>query len=155
MGPGWLVLREEGRRVGEKQADPWNGDITKTAHNASEHLGYWTTVPNSSLDSRTLCTCSSWNCCFKMSPPPPLPSTWDNLLDSLSLGTIWNWLQATFLGESNVSQQTNLGILDNLGPAVQVILGISFLILLAIGLFALWKRSVRSIQVVLFCYRET
>nr|XP_020027273.1 transmembrane and coiled-coil domain-containing protein 2 [Castor canadensis] len=81
-----------------------------------------------------------------MSPPPPLPSTWDNLLDSLSLGTIWNWLQATFLGESNVSQQTNLGILDNLGPAVQVILGISFLILLAIGLFALWKRSVRSIQ---------
>lgn len=89
-----------------------------------------------------------------MTPSSPSPSTWDNLLDSLSLGTIWNWLQATFLGENNAPQQTNLGVLDNLAPAVQIILGICFITLLAIGLFVLWKRSVQSIQVVLFYYRE-
>lgn len=51
-------------------------------------------------------------------------------------------------------QQTSLGLLDNLAPAVQVILEISFLILLGIGVYALWKRSVQSIQVILFRYRE-
>ncbi|XP_006165005.1 transmembrane and coiled-coil domain-containing protein 2 isoform X1 [Tupaia chinensis] len=74
------------------------------------------------------------------------PSSWDGLLDSLSLNTIWNWIQATFLGETSTPQQMNLGLLENLAPAVQVILGVSFLLLLAIGLYALWKRSVRSIQ---------
>ncbi|XP_006165006.1 transmembrane and coiled-coil domain-containing protein 2 isoform X2 [Tupaia chinensis] len=77
------------------------------------------------------------------------PSSWDGLLDSLSLNTIWNWIQATFLGETSTPQQMNLGLLENLAPAVQVILGVSFLLLLAIGLYALWKRSVRSIQALL------
>uniref|UniRef100_A0A8D2FX61 Transmembrane and coiled-coil domains 2 n=1 Tax=Theropithecus gelada TaxID=9565 RepID=A0A8D2FX61_THEGE len=71
-------------------------------------------------------------------------SNWDNLLDSLS--TVWNWIQASFLGETSAPQQTNLGLLDNLAPVVQIILRISFLILLAIGIYALWKRSIRSIQ---------
>uniref|UniRef100_A0A2K5I3E0 Transmembrane and coiled-coil domains 2 n=1 Tax=Colobus angolensis palliatus TaxID=336983 RepID=A0A2K5I3E0_COLAP len=71
-------------------------------------------------------------------------SNWDNLLDSLS--TVWNWIQASFLGETSAPQQTNLGLLDNLALAVQIILRISFLILLAIGIYALWKRSIRSIQ---------
>ncbi|EHH49810.1 hypothetical protein EGM_00533, partial [Macaca fascicularis] len=71
-------------------------------------------------------------------------SNWDNLLDSLN--TVWNWIQASFLGETSAPQQTNLGLLDNLAPAVQIILRISFLILLAIGIYALWKRSIRSIQ---------
>uniref|UniRef100_A0A2K5P297 Transmembrane and coiled-coil domains 2 n=1 Tax=Cercocebus atys TaxID=9531 RepID=A0A2K5P297_CERAT len=71
-------------------------------------------------------------------------SNWDNLLDSLS--TVWNWIQTSFLGETSAPQQTNLGLLDNLAPAVQIILRISFLILLAIGIYALWKRSIRSIQ---------
>ncbi|KAI6056524.1 transmembrane and coiled-coil domain-containing protein 2 [Marmota monax] len=84
-----------------------------------------------------------------MTPSSPSSSTWDNLLDSLSLGTIWNWLQATFLGETNVPQQTNLGLLENLAPAVQIALRICFLILLAVGLIVLWKRSVRSIQKIL------
>ncbi|XP_052031626.1 transmembrane and coiled-coil domain-containing protein 2 [Apodemus sylvaticus] len=78
---------------------------------------------------------------------PTATSSWDNLLNALARSSIWNWLQATFVGETiSVPQPTNLGILDNLAPAVQIILGISFLILLAIGLFALWKRSIRSIQ---------
>lgn len=47
-------------------------------------------------------------------------------------------------------QQTNLGPLDNLAPALQVVLGIFFLILLGVGVYALWKQSVRSIQVILF-----
>ncbi|KAL2772782.1 transmembrane and coiled-coil domain-containing protein 2, partial [Daubentonia madagascariensis] len=81
-----------------------------------------------------------------MPPSSPSPSTWDSLLDSLSLSTIWNWIQASFLGETSAPQQTNLGILDSLAPAVQIILGISFLIVLGIGLYALWKRSVRSVQ---------
>ncbi|XP_055466777.1 transmembrane and coiled-coil domain-containing protein 2 [Psammomys obesus] len=81
-----------------------------------------------------------------MSTFPTATSSWDNLLSALARSSIWNWLQATFVGETAVPQPTNLGLLDNLAPAVQVILGISFLILLAIGLFALWKRSVRSIQ---------
>ncbi|XP_012502143.1 PREDICTED: transmembrane and coiled-coil domain-containing protein 2 [Propithecus coquereli] len=81
-----------------------------------------------------------------MPPSSPSLSTWDSLLDSLSLSTIWNWIQANFLGETSAPQQTNLGILDNLAPAVQTILGISFLIVLGIGLYTLWKRSVRSIQ---------
>nr|XP_002715772.1 transmembrane and coiled-coil domain-containing protein 2 [Oryctolagus cuniculus] len=82
--------------------------------------------------------------------PPSSPSfTWDNLLDSLSLSTIWNSLQAIFLGETSTPQTDSLGILDNLAPAVQVILGICFLALLAIGLYSLWKRSVRSIQKIL------
>uniref|UniRef100_A0A2K6R7K3 Transmembrane and coiled-coil domains 2 n=1 Tax=Rhinopithecus roxellana TaxID=61622 RepID=A0A2K6R7K3_RHIRO len=71
-------------------------------------------------------------------------SNWDNLLDSLS--TVWNSIQASFLGETSAPQQTNLGLLDNLAPAVQIILRISFLILLAIGIYALWKRSIQSIQ---------
>ncbi|CAO2588763.1 Transmembrane and coiled-coil domain-containing protein 2 [Lemmus lemmus] len=86
-----------------------------------------------------------------MPTPPRATSSWDNLLNALARSSIWNWLQATFVGEPSVPQPTNLGKLDNLAPAVQVILGISFLILLAIGLFSLWKRSVRSIQkIVLF-----
>ncbi|XP_004426070.1 PREDICTED: transmembrane and coiled-coil domain-containing protein 2 [Ceratotherium simum simum] len=77
------------------------------------------------------------------------PSIWNTIIDYLSLGSIWNWLQATLLGETSVPQQTNLGPLDNLAPAVQVILGISFLILLGVGVYALWKQSVRSIQKIL------
>jgi hypothetical protein len=80
---------------------------------------------------------------------PTTTSSWDNLLNALARSSIWNWLQAMFIGETtSAPQPTNLGILDNLAPAVQIILGISFLTLLAIGLFALWKRSIRSIQVV-------
>ncbi|XP_003462335.1 transmembrane and coiled-coil domain-containing protein 2 [Cavia porcellus] len=76
----------------------------------------------------------------------PSYSTWDNLLDSLSLNMIWNWIQTTFLGETAMPQQTNLGLIENLAPVIQTILRISFFILLAIGLFALWKRSIRSLQ---------
>ncbi|OWK05250.1 TMCO2 [Cervus elaphus hippelaphus] len=76
-------------------------------------------------------------------------SIWDTIIDYLSLSTIWNYLQATLLGETSAPQQTNLGPLDNLAPAVQVILGISFLILLGVGMYALWKRSVQSIQKIL------
>ncbi|XP_053431517.1 transmembrane and coiled-coil domain-containing protein 2 [Nycticebus coucang] len=81
-----------------------------------------------------------------MPPSSPSTFTWDNILDSLSLSTIWNWIQASLLGESTAPQQSNQGILDNLGPTVQVILGISFIFVLGIGLYSLWKRSVRSIQ---------
>uniref|UniRef100_A0A8C3WMV4 Transmembrane and coiled-coil domains 2 n=1 Tax=Catagonus wagneri TaxID=51154 RepID=A0A8C3WMV4_9CETA len=73
----------------------------------------------------------------------------DVIVDYLSLSSIWNYLQATLMGETSVPQQTNLGLLDNLAPAVQVLLGISFLILLGIGVYALWKRSVQSIQKIL------
>ncbi|XP_006188104.1 transmembrane and coiled-coil domain-containing protein 2 [Camelus dromedarius] len=73
-------------------------------------------------------------------------SIWNIIIDSLSLSSIWNYLQAILLGETSAPQQTNLGLLDNLAPAVQVVLGISFLILLGIGIYALWKRSVQSIQ---------
>ncbi|KAM9686783.1 transmembrane and coiled-coil domain-containing protein 2 [Trichechus inunguis] len=79
----------------------------------------------------------------------PVSPSWDDVIDSLSLSTIWNWLQATFLGESSEPQQTNLGILHNIAPAVQVILKICFLILLTIGLYALSKRSIQSIQRIL------
>ncbi|XP_005395337.1 PREDICTED: transmembrane and coiled-coil domain-containing protein 2 [Chinchilla lanigera] len=79
----------------------------------------------------------------------PSYSTWDNLLDSLSLNMIWNWIQTTFLGETTVPQQTNLGLIDNFAPVVQLILRVSFFILLGLGLLALWKRSVRSIQKIL------
>ncbi|XP_037005639.1 transmembrane and coiled-coil domain-containing protein 2 [Artibeus jamaicensis] len=79
-----------------------------------------------------------------MSTFPP-SSIWDKI-DYVSLSSIWNWLQATFLGETGVPQQTNLGLLDYFAPAVQVILGILFLILLGAGLYALWKRSIRSFQ---------
>ncbi|XP_036303546.1 transmembrane and coiled-coil domain-containing protein 2 [Pipistrellus kuhlii] len=75
----------------------------------------------------------------------PSSSIWDTI-DYASLSSIWNWLQATFLGQTSVTQQTNLGLLDNLAPALQVALGIFFLIFLAVGLYALWKRSIRSIQ---------
>ncbi|XP_007950885.1 transmembrane and coiled-coil domain-containing protein 2 [Orycteropus afer afer] len=78
-----------------------------------------------------------------------LSSSWEDLIESLSLSTIWNWLQATVLGESSVPQQTNLGILHNIAPAVQVVLRISFLILLTVGLYALSKRSFQSIQRIL------
>uniref|UniRef100_A0A8C8ZPG6 Transmembrane and coiled-coil domains 2 n=1 Tax=Prolemur simus TaxID=1328070 RepID=A0A8C8ZPG6_PROSS len=81
-----------------------------------------------------------------MPPSSPSSATWDSLLESLSLSTIWNWIQANVLGETSAPQQTNLGILDNLAPTVQAILGISFLIVLGIGLYTLWKRSIRSIQ---------
>ncbi|XP_045715543.1 transmembrane and coiled-coil domain-containing protein 2 [Phyllostomus hastatus] len=80
-----------------------------------------------------------------MSTPPPSSSIWDKI-DYASLSSAWNWLQATFLGETGVPQQTNLGLLGYLAPAVQVILKISFLTLLGIGLYALWKRSVQSFQ---------
>lgn len=88
-----------------------------------------------------------------MSTFSPSSSIWD-IIDYASLSSVWNWLQATFLGKTSVTQQTNLGLLDNLAPALQVALGIFFLIFLAVGLYALWKRSVRSIQVILFRYRE-
>ncbi|XP_054428181.1 transmembrane and coiled-coil domain-containing protein 2 [Pteronotus mesoamericanus] len=70
-------------------------------------------------------------------------------IDYASLSSLWNWLQATFLGESSVPQQTNLRLLNYLAPAVQVILRIFFFILLGVGLYALWKRSIRSIQKIL------
>lgn len=122
---------------------------------APEHLGSQATLPNAYLGSWSLCTCSSWSCCLiKMSTYfSSSSSVWDNVVDYLSLSSIWNWLQATLLGETSPPQQTNLGLLDNLGPTVQVILGISFLLLLGIGVYAMWKRSVQSIQVILFCYR--
>lgn len=101
----------------------------------------------------SLCTCSSWGCCLtKMSTFSP--SIWDHILDYVSLSSIWNWLQATLLGETRTPQQTSLGLLDYLASAVQVILGIFFVVFLGVGLYALWKRSVRSIQVIFFCYRE-
>ncbi|XP_021540099.1 transmembrane and coiled-coil domain-containing protein 2 [Neomonachus schauinslandi] len=80
---------------------------------------------------------------------PSSSSVWDNIIDYLSLSSIWNWLQASLLGETSPPQQTNLGLLDNFAPTVQVILGISFLLLLGIGVYALWKRSVQSIQKIL------
>ncbi|XP_004641131.1 transmembrane and coiled-coil domain-containing protein 2 [Octodon degus] len=79
----------------------------------------------------------------------PSYSNWDNLLDSVSLNMIWNWIQTTFLGETTMTQQTNLGMIDHFAPVVQLILRVSFFILLALGLFALWKRSVRSLQKIL------
>ncbi|XP_008820258.1 transmembrane and coiled-coil domain-containing protein 2 [Nannospalax galili] len=81
-----------------------------------------------------------------MPTSPSSSSSWDNLLNALAQSSAWTWLQATFIGETTVPQPTNSGILDNLASAVQIILGISFLTLLVLGLFALWKRSVRSIQ---------
>ncbi|XP_008063696.1 transmembrane and coiled-coil domain-containing protein 2 [Carlito syrichta] len=84
-----------------------------------------------------------------MSTPPPSSSIWDNLLASLSLSAIWNWIQASFLGETSASQQTNSGLIGTLAPVVQVILAITFSIMLGIGLYTLWKRSVRSIQKIL------
>lgn len=119
---------------------------------APEHLDPQATLPNSYPGSWSLCTCSSWSCWYiKMSSSS---SIWDAIIDYLSLSSIWNYLQATLLGETSVPQETNWGPLDNLAPAVQVILGISFLILLGVGMYALWKRSVQSIQVILFCYGE-
>ncbi|XP_008999214.1 transmembrane and coiled-coil domain-containing protein 2 [Callithrix jacchus] len=73
-------------------------------------------------------------------------SSWDNLLDALSQSTMWNWIQASFLGETTAPQHTSLELLDNIAPALQVILRISFLTLLGIGIYALWKRSIPSIQ---------
>uniref|UniRef100_A0A2K5ECN8 Transmembrane and coiled-coil domains 2 n=2 Tax=Aotus nancymaae TaxID=37293 RepID=A0A2K5ECN8_AOTNA len=73
-------------------------------------------------------------------------SSRDNLLDTVSQSTRWNRIQASFLGETAAPQQTSLGLLDNIAPALQVILRISFLILLGIGIYALWKRSIQSIQ---------
>ncbi|KFO32522.1 transmembrane and coiled-coil domain-containing protein 2 [Fukomys damarensis] len=84
-----------------------------------------------------------------MSSSSPSYSTWDNLLDSLSPNMIWNWIQTTFLGETTMPQQTNLGLIDNLASVVQVILRVSFFILLGVGLIALWKRSIRSLQKIL------
>ncbi|XP_032732919.1 transmembrane and coiled-coil domain-containing protein 2 [Lontra canadensis] len=80
---------------------------------------------------------------------PSSSPVWNNIVDYLSLSSIWNWLQASLLGDTSPPQQTNLGLLDNLAPTVQVILGIFFLLLLAIGVYALWKRSVQSIQKIL------
>ena len=95
---------------------------------APEHLDPQATLPNSYPGSWSLCTCSSWSCWYiKMSSSS---SIWDAIIDYLSLSSIWNYLQATLLGETSVPQETNWGPLDNLAPAVQVILGISFLILL-------------------------
>ncbi|KAK2499552.1 hypothetical protein MC885_020470, partial [Smutsia gigantea] len=68
-----------------------------------------------------------------------------------SLSSIWTWPQTMLLGATRAPQQRNWSVLDNLGPAVQVVLGIFFLLLLGIGVFALWKRSVQSIQkIILF-----
>lgn len=103
----------------------------------------------------SLCTCSSWGCCLtKMSTFSPSSSVWDNILDYDSLSSIWNWLQATLQGKTRAPQQTNLGLLDNFASAVQVILRTFFFVLLGIGLYTLWKRSVRSMQVIFFCYGE-
>lgn len=114
-----------------------------------EHPGSQATLPSSYLGSWSLCTCSSWSCCLtEMSTSSS--SIWNTITDYLSLSSIWNWLQAALLGETSVPQQTNLGPLDNLAPALQVVLGIFFLILLGVGVYALWKQSVRSIQVILF-----
>ncbi|KAM6218077.1 transmembrane and coiled-coil domain-containing protein 2 [Rhynchocyon petersi] len=84
-----------------------------------------------------------------MSTFPFLPSSGEDVTESLSLSTVWNWLQATFLRESSEPQQTNLGTLHNIAPAVQVILKIFFLLLLTVGLYALSKRSIQSIQRIL------
>lgn len=116
------------------------------------YLGSQATLPNSYLSSGSLCKCSSWGCYLIKMSTFSSSSVWD-IIDYISLSSIWNWLQAT-LGETSTPQQTNLGLLDNFPPAVQVILGIFFLILLGVGLYALWKRSIRSIQVILFCYKE-
>ncbi|XP_004704993.1 transmembrane and coiled-coil domain-containing protein 2 [Echinops telfairi] len=78
-----------------------------------------------------------------------LSSSWEDIIDTLSLSTVWNWLQATLLGETSEPQQTHLGILHSIAPAVQVFLRICFFILLTIGLYALSKRSIRSIQRIL------
>uniref|UniRef100_A0A8C7B6L2 Transmembrane and coiled-coil domains 2 n=1 Tax=Neovison vison TaxID=452646 RepID=A0A8C7B6L2_NEOVI len=80
---------------------------------------------------------------------PSSSPVWNSIVDYLSLSSIWNWLQASLLGDTSPPQQTNLGLLDNLAPTVQVILGIFFLLLLAIGVYALWKRSIQSIQKIL------
>lgn len=122
---------------------------------ALEHLGSQVALANSYLGSWSLCTCSSWSSSLiKMSTASPSSSpVWNSIVDYLSLSSIWNWLQASLLGDTSPPQQTNLGLLDNLAPTVQVILGIFFLLLLAIGVYALWKRSIQSIQVILFCYR--
>ncbi|XP_075395451.1 transmembrane and coiled-coil domain-containing protein 2 [Tenrec ecaudatus] len=77
------------------------------------------------------------------------PSSWEDIIDTLSLSTIWNWLQATLLRETSEPQQTHLGILHSIAPTVQVFLRICFFILLTIGLYALSKRSIRSIQRIL------
>ncbi|XP_015995549.1 transmembrane and coiled-coil domain-containing protein 2 [Rousettus aegyptiacus] len=111
------------------------------------YLGSQATLPNSYLSSGSLCKCSSWGCYLIKMSTFSSSSVWD-IIDYISLSSIWNWLQAT-LGETSTPQQTNLGLLDNFPPAVQVILGIFFLILLGVGLYALWKRSIRSIQKIL------
>ncbi|XP_004614364.1 transmembrane and coiled-coil domain-containing protein 2 [Sorex araneus] len=79
----------------------------------------------------------------------PSSSFTDYILDISSLNSIWNWLQSTLLGETNEPQSTNLGMIDYLAPAVQVVLGICFLVVLVIGIYTLWKRSVRSLQKIL------
>ncbi|KAM5247154.1 transmembrane and coiled-coil domain-containing protein 2 [Ctenodactylus gundi] len=84
-----------------------------------------------------------------MPPSSPSSSTWAYLLDSLSLNTVWSWIQTTILGEKIEPQQISVGLVDNLIPVMQNILRVSFLALLAIGLFVLWKRSVRSLQKIL------
>ncbi|XP_006886566.1 PREDICTED: transmembrane and coiled-coil domain-containing protein 2 [Elephantulus edwardii] len=83
-----------------------------------------------------------------MSTLPP-SSSWEDFIEYLSLSGIWNWLQATLLGESSEPQRTNLGILRNIAPTVQIFLRISFFVLLIIGLYALSKRSIHSIQRIL------
>ncbi|XP_037355454.1 transmembrane and coiled-coil domain-containing protein 2 [Talpa occidentalis] len=84
-----------------------------------------------------------------MSTSSPSPSLSDQILEILSRSTIWNWLQSTLMGESGEPQQTNYGIIEKLAPTVQVVLGAIFIMLLTIGIYALWKRSVRSIQNIL------
>ena len=148
----WLVLSKKIQWVSEKQADIQNSDITK--HSSQWLLNTWTPRPHSLThiqvpEASALVVPGA--AFIKMSSPS---SAWDVIIDYLSLSSIWKYLQATLMGETSVPQQTNLGRLDNLAPAVQVLLGISFLILLGIGVYALWKRSVQSIQVMLFCYGE-
>ncbi|XP_004679504.1 PREDICTED: transmembrane and coiled-coil domain-containing protein 2 [Condylura cristata] len=84
-----------------------------------------------------------------MSTSSPSPSLTDHILEILYRSTIWNWLQSTLMGETGEPQQTNSRLLDNLAPTVQVIVGVFFLMLLTIGIYALWKRSIRSIQRIL------
>lgn len=148
----WFWVRRFTKWVGSKLTF---GTVTSqsTAHNGSNARPPTQAATLTQIWS--LCTCSSCGCCLiKMSTFSPSSSVWDNILDYDSLNSIWNWLQATLLGKTRAPQQTNLGLLDNFASAVQVILRTFFFVLLGIGLYTLWKRSVRSMQVIFFCYGE-
>ncbi|XP_049631032.1 transmembrane and coiled-coil domain-containing protein 2 [Suncus etruscus] len=79
----------------------------------------------------------------------PSSSFMNNILDASTLNSIWNWLQSTLLGEFNETQSKNAGLIDHLAPIVQVVLKVCFLVVLVIGIYALWKRSMQSLQNIL------